>query len=80
MGKFSIAECPYCGDKLVEIRQRIKGIGTYFVDLETGETEATELHSGLEYTNIDKYVKCANCEKRLNLTVEEVQKCSLLDD
>lgn len=45
VSKFPLHECPYCGGKMMCIRQRISGIGEYYVDLESGEIEATELHS-----------------------------------
>lgn len=63
--KFPITKCPKCGGSTITIRQRISGVGEYYVDLETGEVEATELHSGLNYKNIGKYVTCTDCGKRL---------------
>ena len=73
MGKFSITECPYCGGKEIEIRQRISGIGCTYVDLETGEIDESRIYDSLNCTNIGKYVKCSICGKRLNITVEEVE-------
>lgn len=62
---FPIKQCPKCGEKLFTIRQYIHGYGEYYVDLETGEIESTELHSGLIYKNIGKYAICTSCGKRL---------------
>lgn len=63
--KFPITECPKCGCEMFAVNQRISGIGAYYIDLKTGEIEASELHSGLQYRNINKYAVCANCGKRL---------------
>lgn len=63
--KFPLNKCPYCGGRTLKIRQRISGIGEYYVDLESGEIEATELHNALQYKNIGKYAICADCGKRL---------------
>ena len=63
--KFPITECPKCGENYITIRQRISGIGEYYVNLETGEVESTQLHDGLNYKNIGKYAVCTNCGKRL---------------
>ena len=41
------------------------GYGEYYVDLETGDIDATELHSGLRYRNTGKYAICTDCGKRL---------------
>ena len=65
VSKFPLHECPYCGGKMMCIRQRISGIGEYYVDLESGEIEATELHSRLQCKNTGKYAICADCGKRL---------------
>lgn len=65
MKKFPMTECPNCGGKCFTVKQRISGIGEYYVDLETGEIESSELHSGLQYKNIRKWVTCADCGKRL---------------
>lgn len=65
MSNFPLRKCPYCGGRTLKIRQRISGIGEYYVDLESGEIEATELHSGLQYKNTGKYAICADCGKRL---------------
>ena len=68
MGKkynFPIKECPYCGGKVIVIKQYIHGYGEYYVDLETGEIESTELHNNLDYKNTGKYAKCVDCGKRL---------------
>ena len=43
----------------------MSGYGSYYVDLETGEIEGTELHSNLRYKNTSKYAICADCGKRL---------------
>lgn len=73
---FPITECPKCGGKTIAIKQYIHGYGEYYIDLETGETDCTELHSGLSYRNTGKYAVCADCGKRLfkvkdNLKVED---------
>lgn len=62
---FPITECPKCGGGMIAIKQRISGIGEYYVDLISGKIEATELHSGLIYKNIGKYAICADCGKKL---------------
>lgn len=62
---FPIKECPKCGGKMFAVQQKITGIGEYYVDLETGEIEATELHSGLQYRNTRKYATCMDCGRRL---------------
>ena len=50
---------------MFKVKQRISGIGEYYVDMETGEIESTELHSGLTYKNTGKYAVCTDCGKRL---------------
>ena len=60
-----MSECPRCGSRTITIKQKISGIGEYYVDLETGEIESTELHSYLRYRNINKYAICTDCGKRL---------------
>ena len=62
---FPLTECPKCGGKTIAIRQYIHGIGEYYVDLETGEIEATNLHASLQYRNTHKYAICADCGARL---------------
>lgn len=62
---FPISSCPYCGGGTIAIKQYIHGYGEYYVDLETGDLDATELHSGLQYRNTGKYAVCADCRKRL---------------
>lgn len=62
---FPISSCPYCGGGTIAIKQYMHGYGEYYVDLETGEVDATELHSGLQYRNSGKYAVCADCGKRL---------------
>lgn len=62
---FPIKECPACGSKIFTIRQYIHGYGEYYVDLETGEIESTELHNNLVYKNTGKYAICTDCGKRL---------------
>lgn len=52
---FPIKECPKCGG----------GYGSYYVDLETGDVEGTDLHTYLNYRNTSKYATCADCGKRL---------------
>ena len=63
--KFPIVKCPKCGGTIFKVRQRISGYGEYYVDMETGEIESTELHSGLKYTNTGKWAVCMDCGKRL---------------
>ncbi len=65
VSKFPMCECPYCGGKTLKIKQRIFGVGEYYVDLESGDIDATELHSGLRYKNTGKYAMCADCGKKL---------------
>lgn len=62
---FPIKKCPKCDGGTIEIRQYISGYGSYYVNLETGEIEGTELHSNLRYKNTSKYAICADCGKRL---------------
>lgn len=62
---FPISECPKCGGKMITIRQKISGTGEYYVDLETGNTESSELHNNLTYRNIGKYAICTDCGKKL---------------
>lgn len=62
---FPITECPYCGGTYITIRQYIHGYGEYYVNIETGEIDSTELHSGLIYKNTKKYAICTDCNKRL---------------
>ena len=63
--KFQLHECPYCGGTTLKIKQRIFGVGEYYVDLESGDIDATELHSGLQHKNTGKYAMCADCGKKL---------------
>lgn len=63
--EFPIKECPKCGGKSFTVRQYIHGYGEYYVDLETGEIESTELHDNLEYKNVGKYAICTDCRRRL---------------
>lgn len=62
---FPIRKCPRCGGAMFTVKQRISGTGEYYVDMETGEIESTELHSGLTYRNTGKYAVCKDCGKRL---------------
>ena len=62
---FPINKCSRCGGQTIKIKQRISGYGEYYVDLETGDIEATELHSGLDYKNVGEYAICVDCGKRL---------------
>lgn len=62
---FPISKCPRCGGGTIAIKQYMHGYGEYYVDLETGEVDAAELHNGLQYRNIGKYATCADCGKRL---------------
>ncbi len=63
--KFPIKECPKCGSKTFTVRQYIHGYGEYYVNLDDGEVESTELHSNLYYKNSGKYAVCTDCGKRL---------------
>ncbi len=63
--KFPIMKCPNCGGGTIAIKQYIHGYGEYYVELDTGEIDATELHSKLIYKNTGKYVICVDCGKRL---------------
>lgn len=62
---FPIKECPNCGGKEIVIRQYINGYGEYYVDLETGEIDATELYGYLQHRNTGKYAVCCECGKKL---------------
>lgn len=62
---FPVKSCPHCGGGTICIRQRIRGFGTYCVDLESGEVESSSLHDYLDYKNTGKYAICADCGKRL---------------
>lgn len=62
---FPISECPRCGGHTITIKQYIHGYGEYYVNLESGEIESTELHSNLNYKNTGKYAICTDCGKRL---------------
>ena len=63
--KFPFTKCPKCGGTMFRVKQRISGYGEYYVDMQTGEIESTELHSGLQYTNVGKWAVCVDCGKRL---------------
>ena len=62
---FPIKKCPGCGGTIFTVKQKISGTGEYYVDMETGEIESTDLHSGLTYRNTRKYAVCTGCGKRL---------------
>lgn len=62
---FPIDKCPNCGETYFAVKQYIHGYGEYYVNLENGEIESTELHSGLVYKNTGKYAICVGCGKRL---------------
>ena len=62
---FPISNCPYCGGRKIAIPQYIHGCGEYYVDLQTGDVDMEELHSGLQYRNTRKYAICADCRRRL---------------
>lgn len=62
---FPIKKCPKCEGRTIMIRQYISGYGRYYVDLETGKIESTELHDYLNYKNVSKYAVCADCGKKL---------------
>lgn len=63
--EFPIKECQKCGGKMFTVKQYIHGYGEYYVNLDTGEIESTELHSSLDYKNVWKYAICTECGKRL---------------
>lgn len=63
--EFPIKVCPKCGGGGFTVRQYIHGYGEYYVNLETGEIESTELHNSLRYKNVGKYAICTDCGKRL---------------
>lgn len=50
--EFPIKVCPKCGGGGFTVRQYIHGYGEYYVNLETGEIESTELHNSLRYKNV----------------------------
>ena len=62
---FPIKKCPGCGGTIFAVKQKIKGIGEYFVDMETGEIDNELLNNGLIYDNVGKYAVCRDCGKRL---------------
>ncbi len=62
---FPIKKCPGCGGNTFSVKQRIKGFGEFFVNMETGEINNESLHNGLIYNNAGKYAVCAHCGKRL---------------
>lgn len=66
-----IKECPYCGGKYITIRQHISGSGEFYINMDDGTIEGSELHSYLHYRN-NKYATCMDCGKRLCKT-EELQ-------
>lgn len=63
--KFPIAKCPRCGGHTAVVNQYMHGYGGYYVDLKTGNTDFTDIHDSLEYRNTGKYIRCADCGKRL---------------
>lgn len=69
---FPITSCPNCGGGAIKIKQRIKGNGEYYVDLESGEIESSSLHDHLFYKNNSKYALCADCGKKLFKVDEEL--------
>lgn len=62
---FPIKQCPNCEGKLFTVKQYIHGYGEYYVNLETGEIDSTELHNNLFYNNSGKYATCTDYRKRL---------------
>ena len=62
---FPIKKCPGCGGTIFAVKQKIKGIGEYFVDMEMGEIDNELLNNGLIYDNVGKYAVCRDCGKRL---------------
>ena len=62
---FPIKKFPRCGGTIFAVKQKIKGIGEYFVDMETGEIDNELLNNGLIYDNVGKYAVCRDCGKRL---------------
>lgn len=65
MSKFPITKCPDCGSQYFEVKQRISGYGSYFVNMENGEVDCDGLYDGLICTNVRKYAVCAECGKKL---------------
>ncbi len=55
---FPISSCPCCGSKTIAIKQYIHGYGEYCINLETGKTDTSQLHFGLQYRNARKYAVC----------------------
>lgn len=63
--KFPITECPDCGSRIFTVRQRISGTGEYYVDMQTGKVDCSEIYSNLEHKNIGKYAVCTGCGRKL---------------
>ena len=63
--KFPLNKCPYCGGRTFKNKTKNKRNRGILRRPENPESEATELHSGLQYKNTGKYAICADCGKRL---------------
>lgn len=69
-----LKECPNCGNTKVEVYYKISGKGVMWFDMESGETDCSQLYDSLGYT-LYKYAECTKCGKRipcdqLNLTTD----------
>lgn len=62
---FPIEKCPKCGGTTMEVKQRIHGYGTYYIDLVTEEADCSTIHDNLTYKNTNKYGYCADCKTKL---------------
>lgn len=63
--KYPIDSCPYCGDTVIKVTQRISGYGEFYDSLIEKQVDNSSLHDYLRYKTINKYAYCANCGKRL---------------
>lgn len=63
--KFPITKCPDCNSRVFMVQQRISGTGEYYVDMQTGEVDCSELYSNLTHKNIGKYAVCTGCGRKL---------------
>lgn len=62
---FPITECPDCGSRMFTVRQKISGVGEYYVNMQTGEVDCSNLYNSLAYKNIGKYAVCTGCGRKL---------------
>ena len=72
MNMYGIDKCPHCGEKDFFVKQSIKGIGQYYMNLDGEEVDNSTLHDGLEYRTIGKYAYCCDCRKRMFKITEDM--------